>query len=77
MGLPALTQRDANAPSLDSLFAELGLSRPRTDCPASIASYPGFPYADGSLATPYVPPAGMKSAPPPYMAQLAKSYSRR
>jgi phospholipase C len=74
IGAPALNQRDANAPGLDSLFAEFGLSQPRTDCPASIAGYAGLPYADGDLSKTYVVPPGAEIVPPPYMAQLAKAY---
>jgi phospholipase C len=74
LGAPALTQRDANAPGLDSIFAEFGLSQPRTDCPASIPGYPGLPYADGDLSKIYVVPPATEIVPPPYMAQLAKAY---
>jgi phospholipase C len=75
IGAPGLTARDANAPSLDGIFDEFGLSQPRTDCPASVAGYPGFPYANGDLSKTYVVPSGAETAPPPpYMAQLAKTY---
>jgi phospholipase C len=74
IGAPGLTGRDANAPALDTLLAEFGLSQPRTDCPASFAGYAGFPYADGDLSQTYVVPPGKEMVPPPYMARLAKVY---
>jgi phospholipase C len=74
IGAPALTGRDANAPALDPLFAEFGLSQPRTDCPLSIPGYSGFPYADGDLSKTWVHPSHTKTVPPAYLAQLAKIY---
>lgn len=74
IGAPGLTARDADAPTLDTIFAEFHQPQPRTDCPASVAGYPGFPYADGDLSKTYVVPSDAEAAPPPYMAQLAKSY---
>jgi phospholipase C len=72
----SLTARDASAPSLDSAFAEFGLSQLRTDCPTSIGGYPGFPYADGDLSKTYVVPTGTEMVQPHYMARLAKAYGR-
>jgi phospholipase C len=75
IGAPGLTARDADAPSLETIFAEFRLPQPRTDCPTSIPGYPGFPYADGDLSKTYVVPSDAETAaPPPYMAQLAKTY---
>jgi phospholipase C len=74
IGAPPLTGRDKDASALDSLFAEFGLSAPRTDCPPSIAGYPGFPYEDGDLSKTWVYAPHHKGAPPEYMAQLVKTY---
>jgi phospholipase C len=74
IGAPGLNARDANAPALDSVFAEFGLSQPRTDCPASIPGYSGFPFADGDLSKTPVIAAGAAIVPLPYAAELARIY---
>ncbi|MDR3479383.1 MAG: hypothetical protein P4L91_01565 [Burkholderiaceae bacterium] len=66
--LPYLTDRDKNAPKLDSAFTQFGQSVTRQDCPSWIQPYPNLPsvdsktksdiipYSDGALTT-WVPPA--------------------
>jgi phospholipase C len=73
IGAAGLTNRDASAPALDSAFAEFGLSQRRTNCPAYIAGYSGFPYADVDLSKTYVVPPG-RIKPLPYAAELARIY---
>lgn len=81
-----LTSRDANAPSLDSVFIHYGQTEKRTDCPASIEGYATLPVADphtnsdaiahedGTLKR-WAPPAGTESAPPVrYINELLDIY---
>jgi phospholipase C len=74
IGAAPLTGRDKDAPTLDSLFNEFGLSQPRSDCLLSMPTYPGFPYADGDLSQTLVQPVGTRVAPPRYMAKLERIY---
>jgi len=75
IGAKPLTGRDKDAPSLDSLFNEFGLSQARTtDCPLSMPTYRGFPYEDGDLSKTWVYDAPSKPTPPAYLEQLVKTY---
>lgn len=84
-----LTSRDANAPSLNSVFYQFGQGSMRTDCPEWIAPYPALPctdpntnsnevpFSDGTLSA-WAPPAGTDAAPPvPYITELMNIYVSR
>ena len=82
-GTAPLNARDAAAPSLDGAFAQFGLEAPRQDCPQTVPTYQGFPYAAGDLSQTYVPPAGAEAAvaaQPPHirqpMAEMARIYDQ-
>lgn len=81
-----LTQRDANAPQLDTAFALFGQQIMREDCPAWIQPYSTLPstdpqtnsntipYNDGTL-TAWNPPPGAEAAPPvPYISEVLNIY---
>ena len=83
---PYLTSRDANAPSLDSVFSQFGLSSMRTDCPEKLLSYAtlpcadpetcsnAIPYSDGTLKA-WTPPFGTDATTPvPYINELMNIY---
>lgn len=62
--VPPLTQRDAAAPSFET--SNIWAPSPRTDCPETIALYPGFPnwgtaltdpHGDSVGTGPYIPPS--------------------
>jgi len=87
-GAKYLTQRDTNAPSLDSVFSQFGQSSQRTDCPQWIEPYSilpctdpatcsnAIPYSDGTLK-PWTPHPGIESAPPViYINELLDIYTR-
>lgn len=86
-GLVPLTNRDANAPVLDSAFRQFGQKEIRQDCPRWIECYQtlpsadpntlsdAIPYSDGTLTTPWAPPASTSSAPPvSYIQELLNIY---
>jgi phospholipase C len=83
-----LTQRDANAPRLDSAFSQFGQGIMRQDCPGWIEPYTilpsvdphtnsnDIPYREGQL-TAWNPPPKMDEAPPvPYILELLNMYVR-
>jgi hypothetical protein len=74
IGAQSLTGRDGNAPPLDPVFKEFGLSQPRADCRLSMPTYSGLPFADGDLSNPPGPSARANVAPPPYAAEVARTY---
>lgn len=81
-----LTDRDANAPPLDSAFEQFGRHSMRQDCPVRITPYPTLPSTDpstGSNAIPYsdgtlmgwTAPASTPAAPPvTYIRELLNMY---
>jgi hypothetical protein len=84
--LGPLTERDGNAPDLESAFVQLGLKEMRQDCPAWIEPYStlpstdpqtgskAIPYSDGTLM-PWNPPQGTLSATPvSYIQELLNIY---
>ena len=87
MDLPPLTNRDANAPRLESAFLQFGRNEIRVDCPPRIEPYAtlpstdpntnsnAIPYSDGTLTTPWAPPPLMLQAPPvSYIQELLNIY---
>ncbi len=85
-GLGYLTQRDANAPRLDSAFGQFGRNDMRKDCPERIEPYQFLPSPDpttGTNAIPYSlgtltawnPPTATRNATPvSYMQELLNIY---
>jgi len=74
-----LTQRDEMAPTIATALEQYGLSEMRTDCPADIQGYPGFPLGPGSpgICDPDAlkPTAEALQQPPlAHMVNAAKEY---
>lgn len=83
-----LTDRDQNAPSLESAFFDFGLDTMRTDCPEWLSHYTKLPcknpqtdsdripYSDGMLTT-WEPPSGNDDCQPvSYINELMNIYVR-
>jgi hypothetical protein len=71
----ALTNRDAAAPTLASVFDQFGLPAPRTDCPQRMPTYPNFPFSSGNIDNPQLTQADAARAPLPHMVEITKEYS--
>lgn len=69
-----LTQRDRYANSIALVFEEFGRENMRTDCPLTMATYPGTTFADGICEPAIATTAQLAAAPPAYLEELTKEY---
>ncbi len=81
-----LTERDRNAPQLESAFLQFGKNEMRQDCPAWIQPYAtlpatdpntgsnAIPYSDGTLTTWTAPPLILHAPPVRYIQELLNIY---
>jgi phospholipase C len=74
---PSLTDRDRQATSIAHVFDRFGLATPRTDCPRTIAGYPGYAWANGRLDDgPGLLSKEEAALPPmPHMVEIAQMYA--
>jgi phospholipase C len=84
--LASLTERDKNAPEIESAFIQFGQNGMRENCPAWIEPYKTLPsvdpktgsnvipYSDGTLTPWTVPASTMSAAPVSYIRELLNIY---